>query len=181
MLSLARCELTVYDKGMHPEIAQRLEYLEMRKEALIGRVRALPPEKQSARSDAKSFTPVEMIAHLAISEQMTADRMKKVGPKDLIGKSPRASFIFRKMVDKMNRGQKMKSPTAMLPQERPNLDHSEQAWQRARNELKLFFNDVKRPDDPMQQIFIFGTLSAHDVLVLLESHLHYHEVRFPGD
>jgi len=173
------CELPGYDKVMHPEIAQRLEYLEMRKAALIERVRALPPDKQNAKPDAKSFSPVEVIAHIALSEQVTADRMKKVGPKDLIGKTTRTTFIYKRTVDGMNKAKKMNSPAMMIPPERPRLEHAEQSWERARKELLVFFNEVKRPDDPMQQFFIFGTLSAYDVLALLEAHMHYHEVLFP--
>ena len=164
---------------MHPDIAQRLEFLELRRQALVDRVKALPVEKQTAKPDSKSFSPVEVIAHMALSEQVSIDRMKKLGPKDLIGKVPRTTFIYKKVVTDMNKGKKMGTPSNMIPQGRVSLDHAEKAWEHARKELTVFLNEVKRPDDPMQQFFVFGTLSAHDLLALFEAHTHYHEVLFP--
>ena len=164
---------------MHPEIAQRFEFLEMRRKALIDRVKALPVEKQTAKPDPKSFSPVEIIAHIALSEQMSVDRMKKLGPKDLIGKKTRTTFIYRKVVGDMNKAKKMATPNEMIPKGRVSLEHAEHNWDQARKELAEYFNKVKHLDDPMQQFFIFGTLSAHDVLCLLESHMHYHELLFP--
>ncbi len=164
---------------MHPEIAQRFEYLELRRRALLDRVRALSVEKQTAKANANSFSPVEVIAHLALSEQVTADRMKKLGPKDLIGKSTRTTFIYRKVLGDLNRAKKMPTPGDMIPKGRVSLEHAESNWDQARKDLTALFNQVKYLDDPMEQFFIFGTLSAHDVLCLLEAHMHYHEVLFP--
>lgn len=66
---------------MHPEIAKRFESLEARRKALVERVRALPAENQSAHPDSKSFSPAEMIMHMAMAEQGNVAFLRKTAPK----------------------------------------------------------------------------------------------------
>jgi hypothetical protein len=164
---------------MIPVIAQRLEALEQRRVALVDRVRALPPQQQTAHPDAKSFSPLEVVAHLALSEQVHVDRMRTLGPKELIGKQSKTTFVFRMILDRMNRAQKSPAPSMVVPEARVPLETSARSWEYARKELALILNNIKYVDDPVEQYFLFGTLSAGDLLSLFEAHLHYHEVHLP--
>ncbi len=164
---------------MHPSIAQRFEHLELRRHSLVEKVRSLPPAKQSTKPDPKSFSPVDLVMHLALAEQMSVLRMTKVGPKDLIGKNPKTTFIFRKIVANMRQGKKMPAPSQTIPEGRLSIESASDFWTETRKNLFTFFCETKRAEDPMQQFFLFGTMSAADLVELFEAHMDYHDKWFP--
>ena len=161
---------------MIPVIAQRLEALEQRRAALVDRVRALPGPQQFAKPDPNCFSPVEVIAHLAKSEQVHIDRMRVLGPKELIGKQAKTTFVFKMVVDRLMRAQRTFAPASVAPEGRVVLETADKSWELARKELGLILNNIKYIDDPVEQYFLFGTLSAGDLLTFIEAHVHYHEV-----
>lgn len=166
--------------AMHPEIAKRFKDLEMRRKALVARVRALPADKQNAKP-IKGFSPVEIVMHFALAESSNNAFLKRHPPSSLKGKKPHVTFIFKNTVKQMQNPVKV-LPTVpyMIPKGPVDLAEADRAWDIARKELGSFLEHVQSPDEPfIKFLFFFGIGSASDYLTLLEAHMNYHEVRFP--
>ena len=165
---------------MHPEIAKRFEGIEQRRKALVARVKALPPDKQNQKPDPKSFSPAEVIMHMALAEASNVGFMKKHPPRTLKGKKPRMTFIFRKTVSSMQNPIKLLATVPyMVPKGTVILAEADKAWAEVRKETAGFLEQVNGPNEPfIKFLFIFGLGSASDYLTLMEAHLTYHESRF---
>lgn len=166
---------------MHPDLAKRFEALEIRRKALVKRVRDLPPDKQTAKPDPKSFSPADVIMHMALAEQGNVGFMRKTPPSVLQGKKPKTTFIFRKTVQMMQDPRKaVGTMPYMVPSGKETLAEADKAWSEIRKQTAGYLEQVSSPDDPLVKfLFVFGLGSASDYLTLIEAHTTYHEQRFP--
>jgi hypothetical protein len=167
---------------MHPEIAKRWESLENRRHVMVERVRVLSPELRSRAPNARSFSPVQVVMHMALAERWQGDFLKKNPPSALRGRKPKPTFFFRQMIVMMTRA-KTRIPVAPVgsPVTKITLEEAESAWQTERENLTHYFAQVEQPDDAMVQFpFFMGLVSSTDYLDLLAAHHTYHEVWFPG-
>jgi hypothetical protein len=167
---------------MHPQIAERFEALELRRNVFVERVRALPPDKLDKTPGKGFFSPLEVVQHFAIAEEYDLTFLRKTPPSALKGKKPHVTFIFENAVKKMQRPEfPVATFGAMRPKGKTSLDHADKKWQTVRAEMAKYFEQVEKPSDPMVNfLFFFGLASAHDFLRLLEAHMTYHESRFPA-
>jgi len=161
---------------MHPEIAKRFDSLEDRRKALVSRVKALPPDKQTAR-EGKEFSPVEVIRHFALAEEFNLKLLAGHPPETLRGKKPKTTFLFKKTVDRMRQGKRRVMPPPMLvPHEAISLEQADKNWAAARDKIRTYLETPKAPADPfIRFFFVFGIGSAADFLNLQEAHMAYHE------
>ena len=167
---------------MHPDLQKRFDGIEERRRALVTRVRALPDDKQGTKPGPNQFSPIEVIAHFALAEDSNNNFMRKTPPSSLRGKKPKVTFIFRHVVRSMqNPAKPLGTPPYMIPKTDVDLNEVDRKWGEAREELRGFLGQVENPSDPLCKfLFFFGLASADDFLTLIESHLTYHEHRFPG-
>ncbi|MEQ1823511.1 MAG: DinB family protein [Fimbriimonadaceae bacterium] len=166
---------------MNAEIESRFNKLEERRQALVARVRALSPEKQQAKPSPKEFSPAEVLMHFFLAEDSNVAFLRKTPPSSLKGKTPKMTFIFRKTVASMEQPTKAIATVGyMIPKGTTNVDEADQKWATSRADLKGFLEKVENPKDPFCKfLFFFGLASADDYLRLMESHMTYHEARFP--
>lgn len=164
---------------MHPEIASRFEKLELRRVALIERVRAMAADKQTAAPAPKEWSPAQVVMHMALAEKFDLDIFRKNSPEALKGKPLKHTFIFKNVMSNMTNAKKSPTLKAMTPNVDVQLDQAAKAWEDVRKGIAGCLEKVDGPGAPMTKNFLFGTLSASDWLGLFEAHTHYHETRLP--
>ncbi len=167
---------------MHPQIESRFEGIEARRKALTDRVWALPKELQNKKPTNGSFSPAEVIMHMALAEEGNVKFLRKNPPSSLKGKNPHTTFIFKGTVQKMaNPSKPLATVGYMIPKTAVDLDAADQKWAGIRQETKGYLEEVETPDQPfIKFLFFFGLGSASDYLDLMEGHMTYHEQRFPA-
>lgn len=165
--------------GMEAEIATRFAKLEDRRKALVARVRALAPEKQTAHPAPNEFSPVEVLMHMALAERFDLVQLDKTPLSSYAGKKSKPSFMYRHAVQSMQAAKKLGTFGAMTPAEGVTFEEAEKTWADVRAALAKHFEEVKNPSDTMVKLLFLGRLSARDLLTLFEAHHHYHETRFP--
>lgn len=163
---------------MHPDLQARFDALEARRVALTKRVQALNPEQQEKRPEGKEFSPIEVLQHMALAEKYDVEIMRAAPPSQLKGIRPKANFLYRHAVKKMENAKRIATMSAMTPKTMTTADDAGRTWQKVRAELKQILDQVEGPDAPVIRSLL-GTLSAADLMRLFEAHMHYHEVRFP--
>jgi hypothetical protein len=166
---------------MDMEIQGRFEKLEARRQALVERVRALPPEKQKQKPASKAFSALEIIMHFALAEASNNGFLKKAPPTTLKGrKVSHGIFYGPTLLGLQSAGKIVTSPPMFVPKGEFTLDQADKAWALARRDLARYLEQVERPEAAfIKFLFFFGTLSALDYLSFTEAHMHYHETRFP--
>ncbi len=166
---------------MDMELQKRFDNLEARREALVERVRALPPEKQRQKPLSKAFSPIEIIMHFALAETSNNGFLKKAPPQTLKGKKVWHGIFYEPTLRGMqNPAKQVGTPPMFVPKGDFTLDQADKQWATARRDLGMFLEKVERPEAAfIKFLFIFGTLSAADYLAFTEAHMHYHETRFP--
>ncbi|HWD40810.1 MAG TPA: hypothetical protein VG944_18320 [Fimbriimonas sp.] len=167
---------------MHPDIEKRWNGVEERRVALVKRVEGLSGPDQITRPKAGSFSPAEMIMHMALAERWNVGMMKKSPPPSLKGRKVKHGIFWDKTLETMRHPSgEVRTMPQMTPKGQVHLKDAEKAWEDVRKEMRVYFAQCETPDSPMlKHMFLIGTLSASDYLDLLEAHLHYHEVRFPS-
>lgn len=165
---------------MDAEIKSQWDGLENRRLAMVKRVRELPKDRQSHRISADTFTPVELIMHMALSDEVTLRRIRKHPASALAGVSPKPTLMYKIIVSGMNAGRRVPAPPNMKPEASVSLDEADRKWEDVRKELKTCLETVSAPGTVVQKTFLFGRLSALDLLALIESHHNYHERYFPA-
>ena len=146
---------------------------------MVAKVRALNLDQQKAHPGKGEFSPVELLQHMALAEQFDVELMKKRGPKELKGKSPKTNFMYRHAIKKMEAAQRLPTMGPMVPKSAQTVDEADRHWREVRAAIKGFLDQAEGPASPVMKS-ILGTLSAADLLRLFEVHMHYHETRFPS-
>jgi hypothetical protein len=172
--------MNVGAKMMCPEIESRFGQLEERRKKLVERVRALPEAARAKSPGARSFSPNQLIMHMALAEGVDLGHMTKCPPSMLAGRKPKPTFVFRQAVKRLSQASRMPTMRSMLPPAQVSLEHAEQRWDEVRAGIAGMLGQVASPDAAVIKYFPFGTLSASDLLLLLEAHSHYHETLFPA-
>ena len=167
---------------MNTEIKRRFDALEARRKAMVERVKALTPEKQTAHPDPKAFSPVEVIKHFALAENGNLQFLRNAPPQSLQGQKPHLRFVYHKVLGSMQDASKRVGTVPyMVPDSKVTFEDGDRSWEAARAELAGYLEPIDSPEDPFCKfMFLFGLGSADDYLALMEAHMHYHEVRFPG-
>lgn len=165
---------------VNSEIQARFDALETKRKAMVERVRALPTEKQCLHPTPKDFSPVEVVMHMALAEQVDLDLMDKKPPASLAGKRAKPRFTFRWVVGSMRKAKRSPTMGSMVPKPDITLEEAETRWEEVRTRIRAHLDPLPGPDAPACKHPFFGLLSAADLLDLLDAHQHYHDVRFPN-
>lgn len=164
---------------MNSAIKAKFEKLETRRGEMVGLVRALPSEVQTKRPAPKEFCPIEVIQHMALAEGFDRDALNKNPPIHLSGKPARPSFFFSRALSGMRAGRRTPTFRAMTPKSIQTLGEAEAAWEAVRRDIEGYLRGVVDPEGAFVKLPFFGTLSALDLLELLDAHTEYHTIRFP--
>ena len=163
---------------MHRDLLTQWNALEDQRKAFVDRVTSLPPELQTTRPSAKDFSPVEVLMHFALAEDVDLDMMKKAPPATLTGKKPKPNFIYRFAVKGLAQGKRMPTAPNMTPEGQITLPEASEKWAKVRQEIAALLEPLPGPDAPAIRHSFFGVLSAADLIHLLAAHTRYHEIRF---
>ena len=166
---------------MRKSIEDRFNALEVRREAMVERVRALDESKRDVKP-ATGFSPVGVVEHIALMEEFNVGFLDLMPPDRLSGEKT-VLRILGKMVGKgLNDPTKYMSRTlpAAVPKGPIGIETAAVHWTSVRGRLRAHFVNVSEPDAAFIKMdWLFGTLSANQYLDLVEAHMRYHEVRFP--
>lgn len=162
---------------MGPELVEQLEYLNTRIDQMIERVREMPSDQQRMPVG-KSFAPIQALEHMAVTEQIYIDIVKKTDPATLKGRKGKPNFLYGLVLKTLNKPAKVASfsPKPFLPKDDLSVDESAAKWKDLRGQLL----DYLRPfgdDDAAIKHPLFGYMSPYDLFILLEKHQDYHDAR----
>ena len=167
---------------MHADIERRLLALEERKNALIQRVKDLPPSKQDAAPKPGEMSPAGVIAHMAITEKTFSGFMHLHPPSELRGVKPKPGFLFNWVLRKQRTPLK-RIPTApaALPKGITLVTDAEHEWNLHRREVARMLGTMTDPSEaPSKLAALIGTISGKALLNPREAHMTYHEKFFPN-
>lgn len=165
---------------MESGLQSRFDELESKRKAMLERVHALPAERQTAHPGPKEFSPVEVLMHMALAEEVDLVMMDKTPPSSLAGKRAKPRFMYRWAVNGMRKAKRMPTMGQMVPKPGVSLEEAETKWSEVRSRIAAHLESLPGLDAPACKHPFFGVLSAADLLNLLDAHQHYHDTRFPG-
>lgn len=152
-----------------PEFQPRWDQSEATKNALIARVAALPEEAQNRRPNAKSFTPLEMLVHMILTERMYI----AMATRD--GKKARPHFPYGFVKWAMNNARRVPTMKQLEPTGPFKIDEVRAEWNAQRAQMRPDMEDpavtYKHP--------LFGRLNGFHLLDLCDAHCAYHQKLFP--
>lgn len=165
---------------MSPQLTAEFEYLTTRLEGMIEKVSNLPTDAQESPVG-KSFSPVQAIEHMYVTEKSYTDYAKKTDQAKLKGRKGKPNFIYNFVLKGMNRpvGSNLPTPGMFQPKDGLSLEESSQKWRDERASLKEYlkkFND----NDACLKNPLMGWFSPRDLYVLMERHQDYHDARLPN-
>jgi hypothetical protein len=168
--------------AMDSTIQRRFEALEARRAAMVAKVDAMPLEQQTKRPDGKGFSPVQVIQHMAITEEFDLTFLRNNPPPTIKDRKVRVTFIFNRTLKQMESLEKrIPTPPMLVPRGDMVLATTAGRWSAARVELRGFFEQAEDPHEAFIKFnFLFGTASADQLLTFLEGHMTYHEHFFPS-
>ena len=166
---------------MVKSIEDRFNAIEARRVALVDRVRALDHTKQNVKP-AGSFSPVEIVEHLALMESYNTDFLDRTPPVTLAGDKTTIRIMGNMVLKGLKDPSKFMSRTlpAAIPRAGIGVETAAVHWSSVRIRLREHFHAVSDPDAAFIKMdWLFGTWSANQFMDLIESHMNYHEKRFP--
>jgi hypothetical protein len=165
---------------MSPELIEQFEYLNVRLDQMADRIRELPTDVQNQPVVA-SFSPRKALEHMAATDQMYLDVIKKTDASKLKGKRGKANFIFGKVLQKLNSpaGKNVPSLPMLLPKQELEVEESIAKWKSSRAQIIEHMNKFDDDDAAIKHPF-FGLMSPYDLFLLLEKHQDYHDARLPS-
>lgn len=168
---------------MLTELDGRFGRIEAQKAALIGRVCTLDGAAQSTAPKVGEWSPLQVIAHLVLAEELMAGEIEKAaGPEGKTARpKPLTALMVPLLCGAMRAALPMPPPPTMEPPPSPDpLEASEARWSELRAALRTRLETVADPGARNFSLHpILGLISARQALDITEAHLTYHTKRFP--
>lgn len=167
--------------SMRKAIEDRYKALEVRREAMIERVRALDESRRDLKPE-QGFSPVGVIEHIALMEEFNVGFLDLLPPERLSGEKTVIRVLGKMVFKGLSDPTKYMGRTlpAAIPKGTTGIETATVHWTSVRTRLWNHFQSVSDPDAAFIKMdWLFGTLSANQYLDLVEAHMRYHEVRFP--
>ena len=166
---------------MLPELRDGFESLQRRKADLIARVAALDPAERTAAPARGEWSPLQIVQHLLHVEGLSAGPEVALPPDSAARPRPGTGMLAKLLAASMRAAIRLPSPDAIAlpPDDGADLDALDARWGARREDLRARLEAVKDPDRMFARHPIAGPLSARQVLDLCDSHLVYHQKRFP--
>lgn len=159
------------------DVQARLEKLSETKAKVLARVHALPPDKIGNAPDRHSFSPAELVDHLAKTEEWYVEQIAESHVGDAA--TPSHRWLYRMVLSQMRKAKKMKVvPSMFIPSEHVALDQAEKHWEGAHATFRQALWECST-DQVVYHHKLFGNMSAGMILDMMEAHHHYHDVHSP--
>jgi hypothetical protein len=163
-----------------PELAFRHAALRARKEAVAARVLAMDERQRTTTPPDKGFTPAELVAHLAKTEEFHLGFLRKAPPMSIKGRAVKQGFFHKKILKTFQDLKRIAAPPMLIPPKQPDAAAEAGRLTGKLDEFEGFLTQVETMDKPLIKLnFLFGTLSVAQYLEFQEAHIAYHEHFFP--
>jgi hypothetical protein len=163
---------------MLPSLASRLDRLERRRTALLGRVAPLRPEQLGYRPGPERWHVLDILEHLIIIEERVLGAVDtRPGPLPAAERL-RGALRLAGLRLYLRSGGKIRAPTrAILPQGGVGLAELRERWDRVRAGYRTALEAFDRTDllRPMMKHPVIGKLTPTQTLAFLDAHLAHHE------
>jgi hypothetical protein len=155
--------------------------LDDRMNGMIGKVESLSPDSQITPFG-KSFSPIEAIEHLAMTERYYVKLIQQSDASKLSNRRGKPNFIYRLIIKQMAKPALVASPTIkdFTPGNNLTLESVVKNWRTTRNELRALVEPSKDHDAAIMKHPLMGFLSPYDIWFILEKHQDYHDIRLPS-
>lgn len=167
---------------MLPELHDGFESLQRRKADVLARVAALEPEEQTAPPAPGEWSPLQIVQHLLYVEGLSAGPEVALPPDSRARPRPGTGLMVKMLAGWMRAAVRLPSPDAAAPppaEGGSDLESLDARWSARRDDLRARLEVVTDPDRAFARHPIAGPLTARQVLDLCDSHLVYHQKRFP--
>lgn len=165
---------------MQPDVKTQWDQVEAAKQALVERVQALPEAQRNQKPDPKSFSPIEVLMHMALAEEVDLLMMDQRPPSSFAGRRAKPSLFFRWGVKSMWKAKSMPTAGQMVPKPGTTFEDACQKWEEVRTRTAAHLDGLPSLEAPACKHPFFGLMSAGNLIELFEAHTHYHNARFPG-
>jgi len=158
-------------------LKEQWERIDALKAALIARVAALPEVSQRKSSAADEWSPLQILSHLVQAEAVVAGYARAGVPTNPPSLSQRAAV--RLLCTALRSGIRLPTPETMEPEAEPRpLDQLTAEWSAGRERMKNAQAEMA-PNDLFGTHPLFGPITVSQTLEMMETHLIYHQKRFP--
>ena len=165
---------------MRNDLAARFEAMDRRKEALLGVVSALSPERLALRPPTGGWNALDVVQHLVLVEESVLGyaRKKALGAPQPVPLRDRAKLglFLAVLLSPVRFGAPVPQvvPSATIP-----LEESARRWADARAALRAFLDAL--PEERLGSLFfrhpIAGALDVAGTLRFLDAHVVHHETQ----
>lgn len=151
-----------------------MERLDAQKQVLINKVWATPDSQRVLHPKDASFSPVELLMHIALIECKYNDALDETPPEVWAGRKAKPSFLYNFILNKQREGgPNVPAPKEFMPKWVPGVDEAIAEWDKQRERLKKHLERAK-PGETFVAMKWLGKMSADHVLELLDVHQNYH-------
>ncbi|MBL8048396.1 MAG: DinB family protein [Chthonomonas sp.] len=162
---------------MYDRFAQKLDRLNAQKQRLIDMVWAVPDSQRVLHPKDGSFSPVEMLMHMALLESNYADILDETPIGRYEGSVAKPGFIYNFVLKRMKEAKASPAPKQTTPKWVPGVDEAIKEWDKQRERLTKHL-EVAKPAEIWVIAKPLGKMSADHALDLMAAHHHYHIERF---
>lgn len=146
-----------------------------RRAAFRSRIGALDPIKATKAPDARSWSPAQVIGHMAMAEQFYVNSIVEAAELGLEG-TPTQSLMIPIGCLIMNWGISVPNPPEMEPPATIDLAEALQGFDSAG---AAFIKWMESAEDPEHQVMattgMLGKVTAYQMLKMMDAHLTYHQ------
>jgi hypothetical protein len=143
--------------------------------AFRNRIGQLDPAKATQKANQTSWSPAQVIGHIAIAEQFYVNAIVEAAELGLEG-TPTQSLMVPLGCLIMNLGISIPNPPEMEPPADINLEEALQGFDSAGAAFIKWMESAEDPDHKvMAKTGMLGMVTAHQMLKMMDAHLTYHK------
>jgi uncharacterized damage-inducible protein DinB len=143
--------------------------------AFRNRIGQLDPAKATQKANQTSWSPAQVIGHIAIAEQFYVNAIVEAAELGLEG-TPTQSLMVPLGCLIMNLGISIPNPPEMEPPADINLEEALQGFDSAGAAFIKWMESAEDPEHAaMAKTGMLGNVSAHQMLKMMSAHLTYHK------
>jgi len=154
---------------------ERLNRFKREREAFRNRIGKLTPAHASHKPGANTWSPAQVIGHMAISEQSFVNAIVEAAELGIEG-TPTQSLMIPIGSLIMNLGIPIPNPPEMEPPAEIDLQEALQGFDSAGAAFIKWMESAEDPDHKvMAKTGMLGMVTAHQMLKMMDAHLTYHK------
>jgi uncharacterized damage-inducible protein DinB len=143
--------------------------------AFRNRIGQLDPAKATQKANQTSWSPAQVIGHLAIAEQFYVNAIVEAAELGIEG-TPTQSLMIPIGCLIMNWGIPIPNPPEMEPPSEIDLQEALQGFDSAGAALIKWMESAEDPEHKvMAKTGMLGNVTAHQMLKMMDAHLTYHK------